>query len=312
MIKVVRILIITTVYMYSQESADIDSRSVIESSWCENLPRAVYADLERIQVSNNWFEVYRLDHDVFAIYEPYQWQEVISYLILGRKKALLFDTGNGIGSIRDLVNELTTLPVVVINSHTHFDHMGGNSEFEDILAMDSDYTRRNMNGYGHDIVGEEVSDEAICSSLPNGIDPAVHRIPPFSPKKFIKGGHKIDLGGRVLKVLSTPGHTPDAVSLLDSELGLLWPGDNFYAGPIWLFFPETDLDAFYKSVDLLCGLVPRLKTMHPSHNSPIAHPKSLYKLKEAVSAVGKGSVSGIVLSGDRVEYVFNGFSLITR
>ena len=106
MINGMRILIITTVYMYSQEPADIDSQSVIESSWCENLPRAVYADLERIQVSNTWFEVYRLDHDVFAIYEPYQWQEVISYLILGRKKALLFDTGNGIGSIRDLVNEL--------------------------------------------------------------------------------------------------------------------------------------------------------------------------------------------------------------
>ena len=304
--------VIVKMYMDIQGDPDLESRNVIRSSWHDDLPRAVYDDLEHVKVSENWFEVYRMDHDIFAIYEPYQWQEVISYLILGNKRALLFDTGNGIGKISALVTELTDLPVTVLNSHTHFDHMGGNSEFQNILAMDSDYTKRNMKGYANAAMRNEVSDEAICSVLPGGVDPEIHHIAPFSAKELIRDGHKIDLGDRVLKVLSSPGHTPDSVSMLDQEKGLLWPGDIFYAGPIWLFFPETDLDEFYSSVDRLCSLVPELKALHPSHNSPIALPGSLYKLKEALLSVREGSVTGRALSGDRVEYVFNGFSLIMR
>ena len=184
-------------YMDSREDPDFESRNVIRSSWHDNLPRAVYDDLEHVKVSDNWFEVYRMDHDVFAIYEPYQWQEVISYLILGNKRALLFDTGNGIGKISTLVTELTDLPVIVLNSHTHFDYMGGNAEFQDILAMDSDYTKRNMKGYANDIMRNEVSDEAICSVLPDGIAPETHHIAPFFTKELIRDGHKINLGNRV-------------------------------------------------------------------------------------------------------------------
>jgi glyoxylase-like metal-dependent hydrolase (beta-lactamase superfamily II) len=50
--------------------------------------------------TTKWFEVYRIRPGVFAIYEPHQFEEVISYLILGSKRALLFDTGMGIGKIR--------------------------------------------------------------------------------------------------------------------------------------------------------------------------------------------------------------------
>ena len=292
--------------------ADIGSRNVISSRWYDHLPRAVYAHLERVDVSSNWFQVFRLDHDVFAIYEPHQWQEVISYLILGRKKALLFDTGNGIDRISDVVSELTSLPVVLLNSHTHFDHMGGNAEFDNILAMDTDFTRKNMAGYANELVGEEVSADALCAPLPVGIDPAAHHIPPFTASKYISDGHKIDLGGRVLEVLGTPGHAPDAIALLDSELGLLWTGDNYYEGAIWLFFPETDLNAFSRSVESICDLVPHLKMLHPSHNSPVARPESLYSLKESLSAVQKGSVSGKALSGGRIKYGFKRFSLIMR
>ena len=203
---------------------------------------------------------------------------MISYLILGSEKALLFDTGNGIGEISEIVNQLTILPVVVLNSHTHFDHIGGNAEFRDILAMDTDYTRNNVAGYSNELVREEVSEEAICGSLPAEINPATYYTPPFTVKTFIKDGYKIDLGGRILEVLSTPGHTPDAISLLDLDLGLLWVGDIYYEGPIWLFVPETDLDEFYNSVNSLCNIVPHLRALYTAHNSPIAQPQSLYCL----------------------------------
>ncbi|MBT7524946.1 MAG: MBL fold metallo-hydrolase, partial [Candidatus Marinimicrobia bacterium] len=268
--------------------------------------------LEPVPVSSEWFLVYKLENDVFAIHEPRQWQEVISYLILGKEKALLFDTGNGIGKISGVVNELTSLPVIVINSHTHFDHIGGNSEFRDILAMDTDYTKNNSGGYSNELVWEEVSKEALCGALPDDINISTYHTPNFKVKKFIRDGYKIDLGGRILEVLSTPGHTPDAISILDSDLGLLWVGDLYYDGPIWLFAPETDLDAYYQSVERLSNIVEHLNTLHPAHNGPIADPGSLNLLKKALINIQNGTINGNTLSGGRIEYSFEGFSLIMK
>jgi len=312
MINRVRLLFIFIGHIYSQGTSGIDSLSIISDSWCKDLPRAIYTDLERVPVSSEWFLVYKLENDVFAIHEPRQWQEVISYLILGKEKALLFDTGNGIGKISEVVNELTSLPVIVINSHTHFDHIGGNSEFSDILAMDTDYTKNNSGGYSNELVWEEVSKEALCGTLPDDINPSTYHTPNFKVKKFIKDGYKIDLGGRILEVLSTPGHTPDAISILDSDLGLLWVGDLYYDGPIWLFVPESDLDAYYQSVERLSNIVHRLNTLHPAHNGPIADPESLYLLKKALINIQKGTINGNAISGGRIEYIFEGFSLIMK
>ena len=194
MTKRLKLFLVIVGYIYSQGTSGIDSLSIISDDWCHDLPREAYAKLKRVNVSNDWFEVYRLDNDVFAIYEPHQWQEVISYLILGSEKALLFDTGNGIGKISEIVNQLTILPVVVLNSHTHFDHIGGNAEFRDILAMDTDYTRNNIGGYSNELVREEISEEAICGSLPSGINPTTYSTPSFTVKKYI-----LDQPGRPIK-----------------------------------------------------------------------------------------------------------------
>src|SRR3981189_2306478 len=85
--------------------------------WCKNLPRPEFAQLKRILPDEPWFEVYKVAPGTFAIYEPHQSEEVISYLIVGQKQALLFDTGMGIVNIKRIVSRLTALPVVVLNSH---------------------------------------------------------------------------------------------------------------------------------------------------------------------------------------------------
>jgi hypothetical protein len=99
---------------------------VSNSDWCRALPRPEYKSLEPVLISDPWFEVYKPASNVFAIYEPHQSEEVISYLIVGKKRALLFDTGMGISDIKKVTAELTTLPIIVLNSHTHNDHVGGN------------------------------------------------------------------------------------------------------------------------------------------------------------------------------------------
>src|SRR5690242_2915013 len=114
--------------------------------WCKPLPRPEYRTLLRIPVSDPWFEVYRVAPGTFAIYEPHQAEEVISYLIIGTKQALLFDTGMGIADIHKVVRQLTSRPVVVLNSHTHNDHVGGNSLFPFVFGMDTAFTRANAKG----------------------------------------------------------------------------------------------------------------------------------------------------------------------
>src|SRR5215472_11122879 len=85
----------------------------LRPAWCRQLPRPGYKSLNRVPVHSDWFEVYRVRPGVFAIYEPHQYEEVISYLIVGTKRALLFDSGLGVGDMRALVTQLTQLPITV-------------------------------------------------------------------------------------------------------------------------------------------------------------------------------------------------------
>ena len=149
----------------------------------------------------------------------------------------------GISDIKKVTAELTKLPIVVLNSHTHDDHVGGNWEFDTIYGMDTDFTRKNAQGSREDAQAEITPDQ-ICGTLPKGFDPKAYATRPWKITDYIHDGDHFDLGGRTLEVIATPGHTPDAISLIDRANGLLFTGDTYYPAPIWLFRPETDLDAY--------------------------------------------------------------------
>lgn len=271
-------------------SAKIESDS---AGWCDQELRPELKKLQEVKTTHEWFKVYIVGENVYAIAEPYNFQEVISYLILGTEKALLFDSGMGLDSISEVVKELTNLPLTVINSHTHYDHIGGNHEFENILAMKTDYTIKwAKNGWSHDLVKQEVAKDAFCLERLPKADTANYHIKPFKISKFIEDGYVIDLGKRKIEVVSVPGHTPDAIALLDEDSGYLWTGDTFYEAPIWLFFDGTDLNAYEKSISKLAKLSPGLKKVFPAHNTPIADPIRLVELKQAFAAVIKGKKKG--------------------
>ena len=261
----------------------------IKPDWCRALPRPEYKKLERVKVSDPWFEVYKPAPGVFAIYEPHQSEETISYLILGKKQAVLFDTGMGISDIKKVTRELTGLPITVLNSHTHNDHVGGNWEFESIYGMDTDFTRKNARGSRED-AHAEIGPAQICGQLPKGFDTKAYSTRPWKMTKYIHDGEKIDLGGRTLEVIATPGHTPDAISLFDRANGLLFTGDTYYPAPIWLFRPETDLEAYEKSIKRLAALEPQVKIVLGQHNVPVAPPSVLPQLVAAFEMVRAGKV----------------------
>src|SRR5882724_3610041 len=279
--------------------------------WCQKLPHAENAALERVLPNESWFEVYKVAPSVFAIYEPHQSEEVISYLIVGHKQALLFDTGMGIADIRKIVARLTSRPVVVLNSHTHDDHVGGNWQFDFVYGMDTDFTRADAKGSTKDAQAEVAPGE-ICGDLPKGFDPKTYRTKPWKISRFIHEGFKINLGGRTVEVIATPGHTPDAIALLDRENGLLFTGDTYYPAPIWLFRPETDLDAYEASVKKLAALAPQLKLVLGAHNVPVANPDVLPKLVTAIQAVRAGKVPPQKNDGGKTLYTTDGITFLLK
>lgn len=279
--------------------------------WCRPLPRPEYKTLERVPVANPWFEVYKPAQGVFAIYEPHQAEEVISYLIVGGKRALLFDTGMGISDIKKVTAELTTLPIIVVNSHTHDDHVGGNWQFDTIFAMDTDFTRTNAKGSREDAQAEITPDQ-ICGTLPKEFDPKSYSTRPWKITSYIHDGDKIDLGGRTIEVIATPGHTPDAISLIDRANGLLFTGDTYYPAPIWLFRPETDLDAYAASIRRLAALAPKVKVVLGAHNIPVAQPTVLPRLVAAFDVVRAGKAKPSPESDGKVLYKVDGISFLMR
>jgi glyoxylase-like metal-dependent hydrolase (beta-lactamase superfamily II) len=259
--------------------------------WCKALPRPEYKSLERVQISDPWFEVYKVAANTFAIYEPHQFEEVISYLMLGKEAAILFDTGMGISDIRKAVSELTPLPIIVLNSHTHNDHVGGNWQFDTIFSLDTDFTRQNAKGSSADAQGE-LAPGQICGDLPKGFDPKTYRTKPWTITKYVQDGDVLDLGGREIQVIATPGHTPDSICLLDSAAGLLFTGDTYYPAPIWLYRPETDLAAYESSVLRLELQARNVKLVLGAHNIPVALPSVLPKLAVAASELRNLSTRG--------------------
>ena len=89
-----------------------------ESHWYDNMPRKSWENYEPINTKQDWYEVYKLNKNTYAIYEPNQWQEAISYLLIGSERAMLVDTLQGISNLKFVIDQLTELPIIVINTHS--------------------------------------------------------------------------------------------------------------------------------------------------------------------------------------------------
>lgn len=279
-----------------------------ENEWWEALPRASWSRFKQVKQSQPWFEVYEIRPGVFAIYEPGQWEEVISYLIVGSKRALLFDTGLGIGNMKKLISEITPLDPIVINSHTHFDHVGGNYQFQEVFGTETEFTRNNAKGQSHEQMKEVVGKEAIWKPTPAGFSAENYMSRPFSITKTLDDGDRFYLGNRTLEVVFTPGHTPDSLCLIDRENRLLFTGDTFYPAPIYVYLPGSDFKQFSQSAALLAGLQNDVDFLLTAHNETLLSSNNLSKLKNACLAMESKKASYVEKDGFR-EYSFDGFSI---
>lgn len=235
------------------------------------------------QLKDRWFTVTEIDKSTFAISEYGHWEKVHSFLLIGEEKAALIDTGLGIDNIKRITDQLTELPIIVLTTHVHWDHIGSHGEFEDIFVHkdEKDWIVNGIKGLSIEQIRKDVSRD-ITIPTPKAFNPVTYT--PFTgiPTWVLKDGDKIELGNRTLSIFHTPGHSPGHISILDESTGYLFTGDLLYDGtPIYAFFPTTDPIKLVESLKRISNL-PNVTKIYGGHNTLGLAPSILEDVRYAV------------------------------
>ena len=200
-----------------------DRNVLVADRWWSKLPRSVYKNMKRVPVTSEWFEVYLVGWDTFVIYEPGQYEEAISTLVIGSARAALIDTGCGISNIADVVDEITDLPVFVFNTHSHNDHVADNHRFKEIWMLDHPWSVEAQKGLPNSEMAHLVAEGMVWKPLPKGFKKEKYVVLPFKVAHFFKDGEEIDLGGRMLESFThrcihpTPAASSTAIIVYSSR-----------------------------------------------------------------------------------------------
>lgn len=203
---------------------------------------------------DDYFVVEDLGSGTFAIGEPRYYQQNYAYLIVGEKRALLFDSGSGTRDISGAVASLTKLPVTVMVSHLHYDHWGGVGAFDHIAMIDLPQTRADARS------GPFKPSRYEYLGFVDG-RPA----PSMQVTEWLAPGAVIDLGGRSLTVLSTPGHTPSSAALFDPSTHRLFIGDYLYPTTLYAFLPGASLLSYHETAQRLLATLPADTVLWTAH-----------------------------------------------
>jgi glyoxylase-like metal-dependent hydrolase (beta-lactamase superfamily II) len=238
-----------------------------------------------------------IDDGVVRITEPHvdPFLRANLYLVRGRDRDALVDSGNGIAPLRTELGDLFARPVVAVATHRHFDHVGGLHEFEEIVVHRDDADAvATADGFAslriEDYPPEELSGydppASLLTALPReGYDLAAYRVRPVAPTRIVDEGDEIDLGDRRLTVLHLPGHTPGEIGLWEEATGTLFSGDCVYESGILLDeLPESSIPDYVASMERLRDLPVRI--VHGGHDDSFGRKRLLELIDEYVARRG--------------------------
>ena len=286
--------------------------------WYDALPRSVYSDFKKIPVSEEWFEVYEITPNLFVFCEPRHYENTIINLVIGRDRAALIDTGCGIGNLRKVVEEVTDKPVLVINTHTHTDHLGSNYQFDDVAMFDHPASHQvAKEGVSPQTMQNEIlAEHLVIKPWPQGFDPNGFSLPPFRVSRWLRPGDRIDLGDRDLFVIHTPGEAEDHICLLDAVDRLLFCGDILLHGPVWTHLEGGSLNELIVSYQRLMGYFNEIDHLMPGHNEPWIDKNLLPECLSAAEKVASGETEYQVIidpwNRKLRQYSFGRFEILTR
>ena len=227
-------------------------------------------------MNNNWFTTEKIDNDTYIISEYRHWEETHCYLLNGSKRSLLIDTGLGICNIYDEIIKLTDKHVTAAATHMHWDHIGGHKYFPDFYVHE--YELGWING-GFPLpmtaVRNMVADRC---DLPKDFDVCGYEVFQGMPARLLRDNDIIDIGGRVIKVLHTPGHSPGHMCFWEPERGYLFTGDLVYKGTLLAYYPSTDPKAYLESCEKIAMLP--VKRVFPAHHALDIEPEILIRIRD--------------------------------
>ena len=259
-------------------------------------------------IHQDWFEVWEAEPGVHVIAEPFHFERVRSYLIEGADRAVLLDTGMGIGDIKAIVDELTDLPVTVLNSRAHWDHIGGNWRFDQIMIHEAEAEDLSKSRPGGTIA-HWFTDDLLSGPLPEGVTPENIEIKASHATTLLKGGEAIDLGGRVLEIVHTPGHSLGGVVVVDRSNGLLFTTDVAYLAPLYAYAPSANVAVYRNSLALLESIASDMRLALPSHDQTPFDPAKISEMRQAFDDILAGRTADEI-SGDIATHKFHEFSVM--
>ncbi len=228
----------------------------------------------------HWFTTEAIDSETTAISEYRHWEQVHSYLLRGQRRALLIDSGLGVGDIGAVVRQLTALPVTVATTHVHWDHIGGHRHFCDFAVhrAEVDWLAKKF-PIPLQVVRQNLTRGGQV--FPAGFEPGAYQVFRGDPSRVLRHGDCFDLGGRQIQVLHTPGHSPGHLCFYEPARGYLFSGDLIYAGQLDAFYPSTDPEAFAQSVQRMAALP--VKKLLPGHYTLDISPALIGRVDAAFS-----------------------------
>ena len=219
--------------------------------------------------------VHELDPQTWLIEEEAQCN-VYMYLLAGEKEALLIDTGYGTVELDRIVKERTGLPVTVLCTHGHFDHIGGIGFFPTALMHRSDRELYRQ----HRLEVRNIAPDCIAPESPEELT-------------WFDEALTLDLGGRTLEVFPAPGHTKGCVAILDVERRQLFTGDTCCKAAVLLNFDHSaDLATFRSSIVSILDKQDRYDTTWPSHHAKPVGAEIPRQFLEAADLLLEGKAQG--------------------
>lgn len=187
------------------------------------------------------------------------------YLLEGDEKALLIDTGWGVGNLKEYVEKLTEKEIVVANTHFHPDHAPGNAEFQTVYMSK----------------GWKVDEPSVTTVGATPFD--ITKLPNQNYEKILVGnGDVIDLGNRKIEVIDVkPAHCNSSLFFFDREHRMMFTGDEFESMQTIMYDNSMNPEAPYNvkrriqnmkaNAQLIKDLENEYDWLLPNHNgAPIA------------------------------------------
>jgi glyoxylase-like metal-dependent hydrolase (beta-lactamase superfamily II) len=182
--------------------------------------------------------------------------------------------------------KLTVLP-----SHMHYDHLGNVTRYSPVLLPDIPCLRACTEG-------DRVTppEWLFLGSHEN------RTAPTFEVTEWLALDGWIDLGGRRLQLLHTPGHSPDSVSLWEPARDRLLAADYLYRGPLYAQTPGASLADYLATARRLCGLIGPATAIFGAHaDAPTAPRLSHTDLDALVRRLEKLQAAPPELTGDQTR-----------